>query len=70
MAHFWKRGDWEGETVQAEALAPDDLAAELRQALEAVIDQDVLQRTIDAEEADRRELLEDLARLEHPRDSE
>lgn len=37
-----KRGTWEGDTVQAEALAPDVLAAEVRQAVTPLIDQDVL----------------------------
>lgn len=47
------RGGWEGGTVQAEALAPDQLAAEVRQAVEARIDLDVLAEVLDVEEADR-----------------
>jgi len=56
-----RRGAWEGGTVQAEALAPDDLAAELRAAIESVVDLDILTSTIAAETAERAQLL---ARLE------
>lgn len=52
-----RRGDWQGGTVQAEALAPDELATELRNAIEAVIDQDKLAATLEQEEAERHELL-------------
>jgi hypothetical protein len=37
------RGEWMDETVQAEALPPDVLAQEIRDALEAVTDADVLE---------------------------
>ncbi len=37
-----KRGTWEGDTVQAEALAPDVLAAEVRLAVTPLIDLDAL----------------------------
>jgi hypothetical protein len=39
-----KRGTWEGDTVQAEALPPDTLAAEVRQAVTPLIDQTALDR--------------------------
>ena len=52
-----KRGQWKGGTVQAEALAPDQLADEVRGAIESQIDRDIL-ATIRAEEtAERGELL-------------
>lgn len=53
-----KRGNWTGGTVQAEALPPDVLAAELRAAIEAVLDADVLAETIATEEIERAELVE------------
>lgn len=37
-----KRGTWQGDTVQAEALPPDTLAAEVRQAVTPLIDPDAL----------------------------
>ena len=55
-----RRGTWTGGTVQAEALAPDDLAVELRAALEAVVDLDVLAGTLETEEEERSRLLERL----------
>ena len=55
-----RRGTWTGGTVQAEALAPDDLAVELRRALEAVVDLDFLAGTLETEEEERRRLLERL----------
>jgi hypothetical protein len=50
-----KRGVWEGNAVQAEALAPDVLAAEVRQAVTPLIDQDALAeiRRQEAIEGDR-----------------
>lgn len=51
-----RRGDWQGGTVQAEALAPDDLAHELRQTLNEVMDLDALDRTRALEEREREEL--------------
>lgn len=52
-----KRGKWEGGTVQAEALAPDELAAELKAAIETVVDLDILTSTIATETAERAQLL-------------
>lgn len=40
------RGEYMAETVQAEALPPDVLAAEIREAIEAVTDDDALQEAI------------------------
>ena len=51
-----KRGEWKGGTVQVEALAPGELAAELRAALEAAVDLEVL-RLVDAVEMTEREEL-------------
>jgi hypothetical protein len=45
-----KRGEWKGPTVQVEALTPDVLAAEVRQAVTPLIDQDALDE-IKGEEA-------------------
>jgi hypothetical protein len=50
-----------GQTCQAEALAPDVLAAILRDALEARIDRRALDRVLRRERAVRRELLERLS---------
>jgi hypothetical protein len=55
-----RRGNWSGGTVQAEALAPDDLALEPRQAIEAVVNLDVLTETLKTEAAERRRLLKRL----------
>lgn len=54
-----RRGSWQGGTVQAEALPPDVLAAELRRALESVIDLDELAQIQTIEAAER----ETLARI-------
>ena len=51
-----RRGDWQGGTVQAEALAPSDLAAELRDAIEDLIDPDLLAQTLASEEHEREQL--------------
>ncbi len=51
------RGNWTGGTVQVEALPPDILATVIRLAIESVIDRDVLEQTIAAEEAERCELV-------------
>lgn len=40
------RGEWMDSTVQAEALPPDILASEIRTAIEAVVDDDILQEAI------------------------
>jgi hypothetical protein len=50
-----------GETCQAEALAPDVLAAILRDAIEARIDRRVFDRVLKHERAVRRELIERLS---------
>jgi len=56
-----RRGNWTGGTVQLEALAPDDLARELRDAIHDVIDLDALEVTIEDEERERVELVEQFA---------
>lgn len=48
---------WKGETCQLEALAPDQLAAIVRGAIEAHLDLDRFGRVLAKEEADRAELL-------------
>jgi len=52
-----KRGDWQGGTVQAEALPPDALAAELRAALHHWTDSEARARALALEEEERAELL-------------
>jgi len=52
-----RRGHWEGGTVQAEALAPDQLADEVGRAIEAQIDRGALARIRAIEAAERGELL-------------
>ena len=52
-----RRGKWEGGTVQAEALAPDELAAELKAAIETVVDREILDSIIATETAEREQLL-------------
>lgn len=59
-----RRGGWEGRTVQAEALAPDELAAEVRRALERELDADVLDRLLAVEAQERRQLVEMFSALE------
>jgi hypothetical protein len=61
------RGDWQGETVQAEALTPDQLAAEVRAAIEAELDLDALADVIAAEEREREALTAEVARMERDR---
>ena len=51
-----KRGAWEGGTVQAEALPPDVLAAEVEAAVLEHIDADVWRETLKAEERERQEI--------------
>lgn len=53
-----RRGGWQAETVQAEALAPDELAAEVEAALLSVIDLNVWQDIVTTEETERAELEE------------
>jgi hypothetical protein len=55
------RRAFRGETCQAEALAPDVLAAILRDAIEARIDRRALDRVLKRERAVRRELMEKLS---------
>lgn len=57
------RGTWTGETVQVEALAPDQLATEIRQAVETVIDLEVLEATIATEATERASLIEAVRRF-------
>jgi len=54
------RGEYMDETVQAEALPPDILAAELRAAIEAVIDPDALDRAHRRGDAERSQILTEL----------
>jgi len=61
-----KRGEWVGGTVQAEALTPADLAAELRAAIEAEIDTEALAATLGAEKAERAELVAAVEGLGEP----
>lgn len=58
-----RRGDWRGGTVQAEALAPPDLAEEVRRALELVLDLDLLEETLEAEADEQERLLSDVGRF-------
>jgi hypothetical protein len=51
------RGEYMPETVQAEALPPDVLAAEIRAAIEAVIDDDALQEARDLGDTERSQIL-------------
>ena len=55
-----QRGTWEGEAYQAEALPPDVLASELREALSAHVDGDILQAVIEREAEQRSRLLEEI----------
>jgi hypothetical protein len=50
----WREGD---QTVQAEALAPNVLASEVRQAVEQWLDQEVVEALIEVERQERQELL-------------
>ncbi len=59
-----RRGMWVGGTVQAEALAPNELAAEVRWAIEEHIDADVLARLVAVEKAERAELLRRLDEID------
>jgi hypothetical protein len=58
-----RRGEDMAETVQAEALAPPDLAAEVRAAIEAELDLAVLEATKAEGQAERDEILAKLARV-------
>lgn len=57
------RGEYMDATVQAEALPPDVLAAEIREAIEAVNDEDALQEARNLGRTERAEILADLERL-------
>jgi len=59
-----KRGDFTGETVQAEALPPDVLAAEVASALASILDEDARQAVIAEERVEREELVGFLAGLD------
>lgn len=50
------RGEWMDQTVQAEALPPDVLAAEIREAIEAVTDEDALQEARDLGDTERAQI--------------
>lgn len=56
-----RRGSEMDATVQAEALPPDDLAAILRAALDALTDRGVRQAVLDAEAAERADLADQVA---------
>lgn len=59
-----RRGDWRGlETVQAEALAPDQLRDELEAALRPWVDEELLARVLEAEEHERGDLQRSAALL-------
>jgi len=62
-----RRGRWEGGTVQCEALPPDVLADELRAAIEALIDRQIMDQVLEAERDERDEVLADLAWLRQHR---
>ena len=51
-----KRGEHMAETVQAEALPPDVLAAEIREAIEDVVDDDALSEARDLGDTERTEI--------------
>lgn len=57
-------GGWVGGTVQAEALAPDQLADELRHAVESVLDLDILGALVATEGDEKTEVLDQLARID------
>jgi len=58
-----RRGNWEGDTVQAEALDPGTLAAEVRSAIEAHLDIEIWRELIAEEEVERWELVERVEEL-------
>ncbi|MFE3557290.1 hypothetical protein ACFXKW_20845 [Streptomyces sp. NPDC059193] len=62
-----RRGAHMGETIQAEALAPDDLLAEVRAGLEAVTDADALRAARDRSAGERSAILAALDRLSRQR---
>lgn len=58
-----QRGDYMHQTVQAEALSPEQLADELRTAIEARVDLAVLNRVRESSLAEREQILDALDRL-------
>jgi hypothetical protein len=58
-----RRGEWMDSTVQAEALPPDVLAAEIRQAIEEVTDLDVLEEMRGVGDLERDQILRTLDQL-------
>jgi hypothetical protein len=58
-----QRGDYMAETVQAEALPPDTLAAEIRAAIEELTDEDALQAALDLGDEERQQILDTLDTL-------
>ena len=52
-----KRGSFEGQTTQCEALAPDDLAAEVASAIDKWLDREILQRVLAEESEDQRSIV-------------
>jgi hypothetical protein len=61
--HTDRRGEEMAETVQAEALAPDELAAELREAIEEVVDLDLIEDARRLGETERDGILDGLRDL-------
>jgi hypothetical protein len=59
-----RSGSWEGGTCQLEALAPDDLAELVRDAIESWMDSGKLEAQIEREDDDRQQLLRALPRGE------
>ena len=59
-----RRGDYMAETVQAEALPPDVLATEIRNAIEEVIDQDQLNEMTELGDRERDRILGVLGQLD------
>jgi hypothetical protein len=58
------RGEWMDSTVQAEALPPDVLAAEIREAIEAITDEEALLAARELGDTERQEILDVLEGLE------
>jgi hypothetical protein len=58
-----RRGEWMESTVQAEALPPDVLAAEIREAIEAVTDLDVLEEMRGVGDTEREQILRTLDQI-------
>jgi hypothetical protein len=59
-----RRGEYMAETVQAEALPPDVLAAEIRDALESVTDMDQLQEMVELGDTEREQIQAVLGQLD------